>query len=157
MKQTRNLPDHSLNITTDKKKLDVNYVHRYLSEQSYWSKGIPLQTVIQSIRHSYAFGLFLEEKQIGFARVITDYSTFAYLADVFVDKHYQNQGLGKTLVQHILNDNKLQGIRRWMLMTLDAQSLYTKMGFDSLAHPERAMEITKPNIYNNPEKYGLPS
>jgi GNAT superfamily N-acetyltransferase len=125
-------------ISTDKSKIDIEYVHAFLS-QSYWSPGVPLQTVKKAMENSLCFGLYLDNKQIGYTRVITDTATFAYLADVFVDENYRGQGLGKWLIDTILSHPDLQGLRRIILTTKDAHKLYEHCGFISVPNPERYM------------------
>lgn len=134
-------------INTDPEKLDVRIVHDYLSNHSYWAAGIPLEIVERSIRNSLCFGLYHEERQIGFARVITDYATFAYLADVFVLEPYRGRGLSKRLMKSILAHPDLQGLRRWMLATADAHGLYGQFAFTLIAIPERWMEKHNPEVY----------
>jgi GNAT superfamily N-acetyltransferase len=135
-------------ITTDKNKIDAAYVHQFL-KQSYWAEGIPLSVVQQSIKGSLCFAVLHNEKQIGFARVITDEATFAYLADVFIHEAFRNRGLAKWLVQTILNYPTLQGLRRFMLATKDAHSLYAQAGFTPLPIPERWMQLHFPDVYKN--------
>lgn len=127
-------------ISTDKSRLDVPLIHQYLSESSYWAQNIPLVTVQRSIDYSLCFGVYDQDAQIGFARVITDQATFAYLADVFVLPDYRGQGVSKQLVETISQWPDLQGLRRWVLATLDAHALYEKFGFTPLSHPERFMQ-----------------
>ena len=133
-------------ITTDKAKLDIDLIHDLLRE-SYWAAGIPLAVVRQSIQHSLCFGMYDAEVQIGFARVITDYTTFGYLADVFVVDAYRGRGLGKWLIATILGHPELQGFRRWMLATRDAHGLYSPFGFAAVKTPERLMERLDMDIY----------
>ena len=134
-------------ITDEREKLDVELIHNFLSNSSYWSKGIPREVVAKSLAHSLCFGLFDLDQQIGFGRVVTDRATFAYLADVFVVENYRGQGLGKWLVACILEHPELRDLRRWMLATLDAHQLYHQYGFVPLSNPERFMEVHNPNIY----------
>lgn len=134
-------------ISTDRDKLDVPLIHSFLCNDTYWAKGIPFSTVERSLQHSLCFGLYHEQRQIGFARVITDYTTFAYLADVFIIPAYRGQGLSKWLVKTILSHPELQGLRRWILATADAHGLYTRFGFTPLPHPERFMQIHYPDVY----------
>jgi GNAT superfamily N-acetyltransferase len=133
-------------ITTDKERLDIATIHGFLTT-SYWAAGIPIETVKRSIEHSLNFGLFQGAQQIGFARLITDYTTFAYLADVFILEPYRGRGLSKWLMQVIIAHPDLQGLRRWTLFTRDAHRLYRQVGFTSLPNPERAMERSFPDIY----------
>ncbi len=116
-------------ITTEKSKINIALVHRYLSAESYWSKNIPLNTVTTSIENSVCFSMFYEEEQVGFARVITDKATFGYIADVFITEAHRGKGLSKWLMQTILGHEELQGFRGWMLATKDAHGLYEKFGF----------------------------
>lgn len=136
-------------ISTDKQKLDVRLIHEFLSEQSYWAKGIGRDIVEKSIENSFCFGVFADDYQIGFARVISDHTTFAYLADVFILPEYRNLGLSKKLVKEIMEHPELQNLRRWMLATADAHTLYAQFGFTALASPEKMMEIVKKNMYVN--------
>lgn len=134
-------------ISDEKSRIDIDFVHRYLSEESYWAKGIPRDIVIKSIEHSLCFSIFLHEKQIGFARVITDQATFAYLCDVFIDASFRGKGYSKQLMQFIMKYPNLQNVRVFALGTLDAHGLYSQFGFLPLATPERRMEIRKENPY----------
>jgi GNAT superfamily N-acetyltransferase len=127
--------------SSDKEKLDVNYIHHYLSLESYWAKNIPREIVQKSIDGSLCFGVYCQDKQIGFARVITDYATFGYLADVFIDKHYRGKGLSKELMKFIMKQDVIKKLRRFMLATLDAHSLYTQFGFESQEGNKRLMGI----------------
>ncbi len=136
-------------VSTDKNNLNVSVIHNYL-KNSYWSPGIPKSTVKKSIDNSLTFGLFDGEKQIGFAKMITDYATFAYLADVFVIDEYKGQGLGKWMMTCVMSHPDLQGLRRIMLATRDAQKLYEKFGFTPLHNPDRFMQLWKPNVYAMP-------
>jgi GNAT superfamily N-acetyltransferase len=131
-------------ISTDKKCLNIATVHRFLSA-SYWSPNVSRETVELSIEHSLAFGVYLEGEQVGFARVITDRATFAYLADVFIVEPHRGKGLGKWLVEAILAHPELQGLRRWMLRTRDAHSLYEQFGFTSPSDVSSIMERTSAN------------
>lgn len=119
--------------------MDVAMIHGFLTT-SYWAKGIDKATVERSIANSLCLGLFHHDKQIGFGRAITDRATFAYLADIFVLEEYRGRGLGKWLVDCFLEHHDLQGLRRWLLITLDAHALYTQKGFGPLQEPERFME-----------------
>jgi len=132
--------------STDRAKLDLNFVHGFLTE-SYWAKGIPREVVVRSIQNSLCFGLYCGTEQIGFARVITDYATYAYLADVFVIERYRGRGLAKWLMECIMAHPQLQGLRRWTLATRDAHGLYAHFGFTPLAKPDRFMELHDAEIY----------
>lgn len=134
-------------ISTDKGKIDVALVHRFLSETSYWAKNIPLGVVQTSIQNSMCFGIYEGERHVGFARVTTDKATFGYVGDVFIVEEYRGKGLSKWLMQCILAHPELQGFRRWILATADAHGLYTQSGFKPLAKPERWMELHNPNVY----------
>ena len=133
-------------VTTAFARLDLEAIHGFLRE-SYWARGIPRATVEKSMRNSLCFGLLRGKTQIGFARVISDRATFAYVADVFVLPEFRGQGLAKWLMECIMAHPELQGLRRWLLFTRDAHGLYQKSGFMPLAHPERVMEIHSQAIY----------
>ncbi len=134
-------------ISTDKNLLDVALIHSYLSEESYWAKNIPLQTVQRSIDNSLCFGMYKEQQQIGFARVVTDTATFAYLADVFIVERERGKGLSKELMKVIMSYPDLQGLRRWMLGTRDAHNLYKQFGWQPLTNVERFMQVHNPHVY----------
>ena len=133
-------------VSADKSRLDVGYVHDNLS-RSYWAKGIGLAVVQKSIEGSMCFGIYQDEQQVGFARLITDQATFAYLADVFVDENLRGRGLGKMLMQHIMALDFMPNLRNTLLGTRDAHSLYAQFGFAPLKAPERFMQINRPTIY----------
>ena len=133
-------------ISTNDAEFDIKYIHQFLSN-SYWAENIPIETVQRSIKGSLSFGLFEGKKQIGFARVITDQATFAYLADVFIDESYRGKGLAKWLMEIILQHPSLQGLRRFMLATRDAHGLYEQFGFTPIAEPQRLMQIHNPDAY----------
>lgn len=133
--------------TTDKDRLDIEMVHDFLARQSYWAKGIPRLTVEESIRNSLCFGLFDAREQIGFARVISDFATVAYLGDVFILPGFRGRGLSKWLMECVCSHPSLQNLRRWMLVTGDAHGLYEGFGFTELAHPESFMERHNPRCY----------
>lgn len=135
-------------FSTDKTRLDLTVIHTFLAS-SYWAESIPLEVVKRSIANSLCFGIYKDNNQIGFARIITDFATFAYLADVFVLADYRGQGLSKELMRFITTHSALQGLRRWMLATKDAHKLYEQYGFRPLQTPSRIMEITNPAIYKN--------
>ena len=128
-------------ISTDHSTLDLRWIHNFLANDAYWSRGITVDVFEKSVANSLCFGLYDKDQQIGFSRVVSDFSTFAYLADVFVTQEHRQQGLGKWLVESILNHPDLQGLRRWMLATSDAHDLYRKYGFTPLEHPEKMMEL----------------
>ena len=133
-------------ISTDAKGFDLGVIHGYLS-QSYWSPGIPRSVVERAIANSLCFGVFSGAAQVGFARVVTDRATFAYLADVFVLEAHRGKGLAKAMVRAILAHADLQGLRRWLLATRDAHDLYRQLGFKELANPVSMMEIRDPDVY----------
>jgi len=145
-----NVTKNGFVISTDKLKLDVGTIHRYLCEESYWAKNIPKEVVEKSIAGSVCFGMYCREEQIGFARVITDLATFGYLADVFIVEKFRGQGLSKWLMETILIHPGLQDFRRWMLATKDAHGLYEKFGFKALENPGRFMRYSTFDVY--PEK-----
>jgi len=134
-------------ITCDASRLDIGAIHAFLSE-SYWSTGIPRAVVERAIANSLCFGVFHEGQQVGFARVVTDKATFAYLADVYIVPKHRGQGLSRRLMEHVIQHPDLQGLRRMLLATRDAHALYAKFGFKPLAAPERIMEIHNPNVYS---------
>lgn len=136
-------------ISTDKAKLDVQLIHQFLSKESHWAIDIPLEVVKKSNDGSLCFGVYHNNNQVGFARVITDLATIAYLGDVFILKQYRGLGLSKWLMDSIIKHPELQGLRRWILLTKDAHKLYEKSGFKPVANPDRYMEIYNPNVYNN--------
>jgi GNAT superfamily N-acetyltransferase len=129
-----------IEISTDHTRLDIAYIHRYLSEECYWAIGRSRTVVEKSIANSLNFGVYDGDRQIGFARVVTDYATFAWLCDVFIDAAYRGQGLGKRLVAAVIADPELQGLRNFILATRDAHALYRQYGgFEPLAAPDRWM------------------
>jgi len=134
-------------FSDDLNKLNASAVHVYLSQESYWAKGIPLETVERAISNSLCFGIYKDTVQIGFARWITDRATFAYLADVYVLEGYRGLGLSKKLLSLMLFHPDLQGLRRYMLATQDAHGLYEQFGFQPLENPERFMAVTIKNPY----------
>jgi GNAT superfamily N-acetyltransferase len=136
-----------LRISVDPAELDVALIHRFLSEESYWAKGIPRATLERALAHSVCVGGFLGDSQVAFARAVTDQATFAYLADVFVLPGQRGQGYGRQVVAALLDDPRLQGLRRWHLVTRDMQRLYADFGFVPLTQPERHMQRHDPEIY----------
>lgn len=134
-------------ISTDRSRLQIAVIHKYLSEDSYWAQERTLEQTATAIKNSLPFGVYKSENQIGFARVVTDYATFAYLGDVFILPEFQGKGLGKFLMKTILEHPDLQNFRRWILATKDAHRLYEPFGFSALRHPERWMEKPAPNAY----------
>ncbi len=134
-------------ISTDRKHLQIDAIHKFLSEESYWAKERTKEQTERAIKNSLPFGVYQGENQIGFARVVTDYATFAYLGDVYILNEFQGNGLGKWLMETIINHPDLQNFRRWILATKDAHSLYEKFEFSALKFPTRWMEKTAPNAY----------
>jgi GNAT superfamily N-acetyltransferase len=134
-------------IRTDRALLDVALIHDYLSRDSYWAKQVPRAVVERAIANSLCFGLYEAERQIGFARVVTDAATFGYLADVFIVASHRGRGLGRRLMQAVMAHPDLQGLRRFMLATRDAHGLYAQFGFAAPARPEVLMERHDPDIY----------
>jgi len=136
---------NEFNISTDKNKINLDYVHQFLT-QSYWSPGTSMQIVKKAMEGSLCFGVYDNNKQVGYARVITDTATFAYLADVFIDENYRGRGLGKWLVNVILKHPDLQGLRRIILTTKDAHKVYEQCGFTPVTNPERYMVYNPQSI-----------
>jgi len=128
-----------IEVSTDKNRLDVPFIQNFLKD-IYWAAGRTIEEVQTTIDHSYCFGIYLDGKQIGFARVITDYVVFAYMMDVFITESQRGKGYSSILIKTMLEDPKLQQIKIWRLATTDAHFLYEKFGFKSLAHPEKMME-----------------
>lgn len=136
-------------ISDERDFLQADKVHAYLSLESYWAKDIPLEIVKRSIEYSLCWGVYFQGDQIGFARMVTDYSTFAYLADVYILEEHRGKGLSKLLMHEIMAHPRLQGLRRIMLATRDAHSLYTQFGFAAPENPASLMQIVVPGIYSN--------
>ncbi|MES2375651.1 MAG: GNAT family N-acetyltransferase [Bacteroidota bacterium] len=143
--------DKGFKISTDKSLLNFDVIYKYLDTESYWAKGIPVEKLKRAIENSMCFGVYHDNNQIGFARVITDNATFGYIADVFVLPEYRGSGLSKWLMQTIISHPNLQGLRRWSLATLDAHGLYKQFGFTELSRPENWMEIFTPYQVLNKE------
>jgi len=133
-------------ISTDRARIDMGMVHEFLTN-SYWAKEIPLEMVRRSIENSISFGVYHGQQQVGFARIISDQATFAYLADVFISPAYRGRGLSQWLMECIVSHPDLQGLRRWMLATQDAHGLYAKFGFTPIKSSESWMEIHRPDVY----------
>ena len=131
-------------VNTDKKQLQTTEIFRFLTEEAYWAEGLTLDKLQKAIEGSLCFGLYHRNQQVGFARVVTDYVSLAYICDVYVLKTHRKKGLSKWLVQHILNNEALGSVRRLMLATADAHGLYAQFGFNALDHPEYFMSIFKP-------------
>ncbi len=139
---------HSYQIDTDPNRLDIGAIRDFLANCSHWARGIPLGVLQRAIANSIVFGLYRDGTQIGFARVVTDEATFAYLADVFVVADLRNEGLGRWLVETILGDPRVQGLRRWLLVTRDAASLYRRCGFTDPCAGLHYLERVDPNVYD---------
>ena len=134
-------------VSTDRNRLQIDAIHKFLSEESYWARERAREQTITAIKNSLPFGVYKGKNQIGFARVVTDYATFAYLGDVYIVEEFRGLGLSKWLMEVIVNHPELQGFRRWILATKDAHGLYEKFEFTGLKFPERWMEKTAPNAY----------
>lgn len=130
-----------IKISTDKNKLDINLIHQFLTK-AYWSEGRTIEEVRKSIKNSLCFGVYLNNKQIGFARIATDYTIFAYVMDVFILPEYRGKGYSKHLIKAINEEPKLQSCKTWILKTRDAHGLYKYFGYSELKHPEKFMERT---------------
>ena len=138
-------------VDSDPAKLGIEVIHGFLAN-AYWSRGISRELLEKALRNSLCFGIYEDDRQVGFARVVTDQATFAYLADVFVLESHRGHGLAKQLVAAIAADPRLQGLRRWVLVTRDAHPLYAQFGFKALAAPDRFMELHNPDVYAAPRK-----
>ena len=138
--------DGAYEISTDRNRLDLALIHDFLAN-SYWAKGIPRKIVERAIKNSLCFGAYRDGKQVGFARVISDFATIAYLADVFVVPEHRGRGVSKLIMRAVTEHTDLQGLRRIVLVTKDAHGLYAQFGFKPLINPENFMTIHKPDIY----------
>jgi GNAT superfamily N-acetyltransferase len=134
-------------ISTDKLRLDIYLIHDYLSNRSYWAKGVPYDTVVRAAENSVCFGVYKDETQVGYARVVTDKATIGYIGDVFILEEYRGGGLSKWLMECILKHPVLQGFRRWILLTKDAHGLYKQYGFNEPEEPATYMELRKKDVY----------
>jgi GNAT superfamily N-acetyltransferase len=134
-------------ISTEKSRIDLPFIHHFLSTQAYWCLNIPMDTVRRSVENSLCFGVYLGGQQVGFARIISDYATIAYLGDVFVVPEHRGKGLSKRLISEIMSHPDLQGLRRWILLTGDAHGLYHQFGWKPVSNPDLYMEIATSNIY----------
>jgi len=135
-------------LSTDPGRLDLDLIHAFLTG-CYWAKGIPREIVARSIQNSLCFAVYTGGKQVGFARVISDFATYAYIGDVFVLESFRGRGLGKWMLEAIMQHPRLQGLRRWNLLTRDAHALYAQFGFSPLKTPERYMEIHASHVYQS--------
>jgi len=137
-------------ISTDRERLDLDIVYGFLTN-CYWAKGIPREVVAWSIQHSLCFGIYEDSgPQVGFARVVSDFATVAYLGDVFLLESHRGRGLSKWLMECVVQHPALQNLRRWILLTRDAHGLYSRFGFTPVKAPERYMELHRPDVYETP-------
>lgn len=134
-------------ISTETQLLDIEMIHDFLSTKAYWSLKIPKETVVRSIENSLCFGVYKDNEQVGFARVISDYSTIAYLGDVFILEAHRGKGLSKLLMKSVMGHPKLQGLRRWILLTGDAHGLYEQFGWTELADSSNWLELHDGSVY----------
>ena len=147
MNSDLNWQNDELVISTDKNLLQTDAIHKFLTEESYWAKERTREQTIKAIENSLCFGVYAGDKQIGFARVVSDCATFAYIGDVHITEEFRGRGLSKKLMETMLAHPDLQGLRRWLLATKDAHTLYAQFGFHGLNFPERWMEKPAPNAY----------
>ncbi|WP_323121326.1 GNAT family N-acetyltransferase [Burkholderia alba] len=140
-------PTSALRFSTDRNALDRDAIHAFLRDEAYWSKGIPHDVVERAIDGSMCFGAYLDGRLVGFARLVTDYATFAYLCDVFVIAECRGRGYGRALIDHVFEHETVRSLRRVMLVTSSAHDLYRPVGFKAPAHPERLMELHRPDVY----------
>ena len=147
--QTQQFPGE-YEISTDTHRLNVEVVHNFLAQESYWSPGIPRAIVERAMQNSLCFGVYHRAEQVGFARVVTDKATFALLADLFILAPHRGQGLSKWLMRCVVGHEDLQGLRRLLLLTSDAHSLYSQYGFKELGNPSRFMEVLRQDLYRSP-------
>ena len=144
--ETRECRRGEFTVSTDRKLIDLDVVHGFLTK-CYWAKGISRDVVARSIENSLCFGVYSEGRQVGFARVISDYATYAYIGDVFLLDSFRGRGLGKWLMESIMQHPRLQGLRRWSLVTSDAHGLYAQFGFEPLKKAQNYMELHRPDVY----------
>lgn len=140
-------PKAEYEISSEPQRLELDVIYNFLTNDSYWSPGIPRPIVERAVANSLCFGVYHATGQVGFSRIVTDKSTFALLADVFILEPHRGKGLSKRLMRSIMDHEDLQGLRRWLLLTSDAHSLYRQFGFDDLANTWRFMEILRADIY----------
>jgi GNAT superfamily N-acetyltransferase len=141
--------NNAYTISTDKSEMDINAIHEYLSNHAYWCLNIPLDTLKKAMDNSLNFGIFYHSSQVGFARVISDNATIAYLGDVYILPEHRGMGLSKWMMETIMNYPGLQGLRRWILLTRDAHELYKKFGWNEIANPGSWMEKHDPDVYKS--------
>lgn len=140
----------NIKIKTGKENMDIKEIHRFLSNESYWAKGISFDLVNNSLENSFCIGAFVNDKQVGFGRIITDYHTFGWFADFFVLSEFRGQGVSKKMISHISNQEWIKNLRRIMLNTSDAHGLYQQFGFKELANPTFILEIYRPDVHLRP-------
>ena len=140
-------------VSNDRSRLDVGLIHDFL-RSSYWARGIPREVVERSIQNSLCFGAFLDGRQVGFARVISDFAVVAHIADVFVVSEHRGRGISKLIMRAIVEHPNLQGLRRVFLATRDAHGVYAQFGFEPLANPESFMTVHKPDVYRDRAQLG---
>lgn len=148
--QTREWTRDGFTVSTDPARVQLDVVHGFLTK-AYWSEGIPRETVARAIAHSLPFGVYEGATQVGFARVVSDYTAIAYVGDVFVLPEWRGRGLSRFVMECMLAHPDLQGLRRWVLLTRDAHGLYEKFGFERITNPERWMHRWTPNVYGVPK------
>ena len=141
------LTNGSFAVSADRRRMDIDAIHAFLT-RSFWASGISRELVAKSVEHSLCFGVFDAGAQVGFARVVTDYATYAYLCDVYVLESHRGRGLSKWMIGFVMNHPQLQGLRRFQLVTRDAHGLYHRFGFAPPAHPDRHLEIFRPGLYS---------
>jgi GNAT superfamily N-acetyltransferase len=141
--------DHEVALSFDRARLDIDLIHRFLSTEAYWSPGVPRAVVERAIANSLCIGAHRDARQVGFARLVTDHATFAYLADVFVVAAERGHGVARRMVRALLDEADADHMRRVLLFTADAHDLYRGLGFAPLGRPERAMEIVQPDLYRD--------
>ena len=134
-------------ISTDTSRLDLEMIHKFLAEDSYWAPGIPRHVVEKSLAHSLCFGVYHQGSQVGLARIVTDKATFALLADIFILQPHRGKGLSKWLMQTVMAHADLQNLRRLLLLTSDAHELYRQFGFTEIGNAWRFMEVLRPDNY----------
>ncbi|MEC5143412.1 GNAT family N-acetyltransferase [Chitinophaga sp. 212800010-3] len=149
------MEENEITIRTGVENMDLPVIHRFLQQESYWAQGIGIDTVVNSLRHSYCIGAFVGERQVGFARLITDYNTFGWLADVFVVPEERGKAIGKHLMGFLMAQPWTARLRRIMLVTKDAHELYRRYGFREPGNPQLLMEVHRPDIHRQPEKAPL--
>ena len=148
--KVHDMNEQDYEISTDKTRLDLEMIHDFFANRSYWSTGVPFSVVEKSIENSLCFGVYDQERQVGFGRVVTDFATIAYVGDIFILEHYRGRGLGKKLVKNIMDHPELQGLRLWLLGTKDAHALYRQFGFQKVAETpflDRFMVIRNSGVY----------